>query len=45
MSIIHEALKRPSESASLVQGLPLHGGVRTARRRWRWHVTTGIVIG
>jgi tetratricopeptide (TPR) repeat protein len=46
MSIIHEALKKAErERESRPRGLPLHGGVHTARRRWRWHVTTGIVIG
>jgi tetratricopeptide (TPR) repeat protein len=46
MSIIHEALKKAErEREPRPPGLPLHGGVRTARRRWRWCVTTGMLIG
>jgi len=45
MSIIHEALKKAErEREPRPKGLPLHGGVRTARRR-RWRVTTGMLIG
>ena len=46
MSIIHEALKKAErEREPRPTGLPLHGGVGTARRRWRWRVTTGMLIG
>lgn len=46
MSIIHEALKKAErEREPRPRGLPHHGGVRTARRRWRWRVTTGMLIG
>ena len=46
MSIIHDALKKAErEREPRPTGLPLHGGVRTARRRWRWRVTTGMLIG
>jgi tetratricopeptide (TPR) repeat protein len=46
MSIIHEALKKAErEREPRPTGLPLHSGVRTARRRWRWCVTTGMLIG
>ena len=46
MSIIHDALKKAErEREPRPRGLPLYGGVRTARRRWRWRVTTGMLIG
>jgi tetratricopeptide (TPR) repeat protein len=46
MSIIHEALKKAErEREPRPRGLPLQGGVRTARRRWHWRVTTGMLIG
>ena len=46
MSIIHEALKKAErEREPRPTGLPLYGGVRTARRRWRRRLTTGMLIG
>jgi Flp pilus assembly protein TadD len=46
MSIIHEALKKAErEREPHPKGLALYGGVRTARRRWRWSVTTGMLLG
>src|SRR5262245_60144360 len=46
MSIIHEALKKAErEREPRPPRLALHGGARTARRRWRWCVTTGMLIG
>ena len=46
MSIIHEALKKAErEREPRPRGVPLYGGVRTARRSWQWSVTSGMLIG
>jgi tetratricopeptide (TPR) repeat protein len=46
MSIIHEALKKAErEREPRPAGLPLYGSARMARRRWRWSVTAGMLIG
>ena len=46
MSIIHEALKKAERDREpRPKGLPLFGGGRTARRRWRPARATGMLIG
>jgi tetratricopeptide (TPR) repeat protein len=46
MSIIHEALKKAErEREPRPRRVPWYGGVRTARRRWQWRVTTGVLLG
>jgi tetratricopeptide (TPR) repeat protein len=46
MSIIHDALKKAErEREPLAKRLPLSRGVRTARRRWRGSVITGMLVG
>jgi tetratricopeptide (TPR) repeat protein len=46
MSIIHEALKKAErEREPRPAGLPRYGSVRMARRRWRWSMTAGMLIG
>jgi tetratricopeptide (TPR) repeat protein len=46
MSIIHEALKKAErEREPRPAGLPRYGSLRMARRRWRWSITAGMLIG
>jgi tetratricopeptide (TPR) repeat protein len=46
MSIIHEALKKAErEREPRPAGLPLYGRERMVRRRGRWRVTAGMLIG
>jgi tetratricopeptide (TPR) repeat protein len=46
MSIIHDALKKAErERGPWAMGLAVYPGVRMARRRWRWGIVTGMLIG
>ena len=46
MSIIHEALKKAEREREVrPRWLPLFGGVRTARQRWRPGAISGMLLG
>ena len=46
MSIIYDALKKAErEREPWIARWPLNRGVRTAHRKWRWGVITGMVAG
>ena len=46
MSIIYDALRKAErEREPWMARWPLNRGVRTAPRKWRWGVITGMVAG